>query len=157
LRVSPHANAVPILSPRLSKCRSPDPFRWYSAVLSLLMTRVPVKFVGTEIALHAGKNRNSLIRNLQVKRVGMDTRIKPSAKSSNRLTATWKLWSGWSSKRCRYCLKDSSGGPFSRKTDGTELQKPPNRKFFYPFPHKHLRRLPPQKNPPNFAQKRRPL
>jgi len=37
--------------------------------------RVPVKFAGTEIALHAGKKKNSLIRNLQVKGVGMDTRI----------------------------------------------------------------------------------
>jgi len=36
---------------------------------------VPVRFVGTEIALHVGKKRNSLIRNLQVKTVGMDTGI----------------------------------------------------------------------------------
>jgi len=49
---------------------------------------VPLKFVGTEIALHVGEKRNSLIRNLQVKAMGKDS---------------------------------SSSGPFSRKTDGTEL------------------------------------
>jgi hypothetical protein len=36
---------------------------------------VPVKFVITEIALHPGKTRNLLTRNLQAKPVGTDAAI----------------------------------------------------------------------------------
>jgi len=75
---------------------------------------VPVKLVNTEIALHVGKKKNSLIGNLQVKAVRRDS---------------------------------SSGGPFSRKTNGTELQKPPNRKFSYSFAYNDLRHFPPKKSP----------
>jgi len=57
---------------------------------------VSVKFEGTEIGLHVGKKRNSLIRNLQVKAVSMDTRILEQLEETfgealERLTATWKL------------------------------------------------------------------
>jgi hypothetical protein len=81
---------------------------------------VPVRFVATEIALNAGKKRNSSIRNLQVEPVRKDS---------------------------------SSGGPFSRKTDGTKLQKPPNRKFFYSFIYNDLRHFP-RKKSPEFRKKR---
>jgi hypothetical protein len=43
--------------------------------------------------------------------------------------------------------------PGARKTDGTELQKPPNRKFFYSFIYNDLRRSPPKKSP-EFRTKR---
>jgi len=36
---------------------------------------------------------------------------------------------------------------FSRKTEGTELQKPPNRKISYPFIHNDLRHFPSKKSP----------
>jgi hypothetical protein len=37
--------------------------------------------------------------------------------------------------------------PFSRKNDGTKLQKPPNRKFFYSFIYNDLRHSPRKKSP----------
>jgi hypothetical protein len=39
------------------------------------------------------------------------------------------------------------GGPFSRKTDGAELQKPSNRKFFLSFIYNDLRHFPRKKSP----------
>ena len=47
--------------------------------------------------------------------------------------------------------------PFSRKTDRTESQKPPSRKFSYPFVYNDLSRFHARLRPPNFNQKRRSL
>jgi len=54
-------------------------------------------------------------------------------------------------------VSSGSGGPFSRKTDGTESQKTSNPKFFYPFIYNDLRHFLTKKIPQISHQTRRPL